>query len=45
MCFEDRSYRSSDGEFNGNTIIMPHERVGLELTFLKDYVAEVSAEK
>jgi hypothetical protein len=42
---EDRNYRSSDGEFIGDTIIMPHEKVGLELTFLKDYVAEVSTEK
>lgn len=42
---EDRNYRGSDGEFVGDTIIMPHERVGLELTFLKDYVAEVSTEK
>ena len=42
---EDRSYRGSDEEFVGNTIIMPHEKAGLELTFLKRYVAEVSAEK
>jgi hypothetical protein len=42
---EDRSYIGSDGEFIGDTIIMPQERAGLELIFLKDYVAEVSAEK